>query len=505
MMADETHKPLREVCLSGLETEEVNARVDAFFATTEPAEKLRAWYGSALLADKDADFLLSALERDIAFIDDALTRQLNAILHHPSFLRLEGSWRGVLSLCSHLDGAKRSAVKIINLSWREIERDFEQRPGFDESDLFQKIYSNEFGMPGGQPFGAILCDHELRHRIARDHPHDDISIVAHLAAIGAAAFAPVIMGVAPAFFGLDSFCHAERLRNLPHLMSQAEYRRYERLREEEDCRFLALVLPRVLARKPYFSDGMDGLGFRYREDTFGLAHEHHCWTNGVYAFGEILLRTFNAHGWFTEMVGAARDRSDHGVIVGAPATRNGVEEDGPYLRPGVETEIPPDATSLFVHKGFTVINVCKDTPLLAVNNAVAIKAPTKYGKTAAQANDIISSLLRYILCVARFAHYIKVIIRDNVGRFSTPAECEALLQQWLMNFATGNDDATMELRARYPLREARVEVRERRSAPGHYDCTLHLRPHFQIDHISTTFKLVTQVSMTNRPGLAAGE
>ncbi|WP_162501401.1 type VI secretion system contractile sheath large subunit [Methylobacterium crusticola] len=472
-------------------------RLDHFLAATDPAAALLAWFGDDL-ADLPPGSVRGAIDREIAILDEMLTDQLNAILHHPRFLALEASWRGLAYLCRCVGSAPAVKVKALNASWTEIARDFEHAADVEQSALFDKVYNQEFGMPGGQPFGVLLCDYEVRHRPVPSHPIDDVAALASLAGVAAAAFAPAVLSASPHLLGLDDFADLDRLHGLSQLFRSIEYHRYERLRQQEDTRFLALVLPRILMRPPYDDVSMP---FRYREDRCGLGPEALCWGSAVYAFGEVLVRAFDRHGWFADICGARQDEIDHGLVTGVPAPST--EPDAPEVvqRLGCEVVIPAHVEYDLWQLGLMNLNACKDTPYLVFRSGVSIRATPPAAPSPAVVNARISAMLRYMLCVSRFAHYVKVQVRDRVGSYATAQACESALQQWLHSYSIGNDDAAPEVKARYPLREARVEVREIPGRPGTYACIMHLRPHFQLDQISTTFKLVTDMSLTGRAPL----
>ncbi|TCT02461.1 type VI secretion system contractile sheath large subunit [Aquabacter spiritensis] len=487
--------PLRRIAADIALGRRPDERLTTFLRTKDIAVALRDWFGSDISGLKDSNALLGAIERDIAFLDEMLTVQLNAVLHNRKFQRLEASWRGMAYLCDCAAQAPSVLVRALNISWHEMATDFERALDFDQSHLFQKVYSNEFGMPGGVPFGVLLCDYEVRHRLTPHHPVDDVATLIGLSGVAAAAFAPAILGVSPKLLGIDSFRDLAYVTSLSGLFRSEEYARYNRLRSTADSRFLGLVLPRVLMRAPYSADGMHGLPFRYREDLRGLAHEDHCWGSAVYAFGEVLVRGFQAHGWFADICGTRRDEIDHGLVTRLSAPSAETDAPGLVARFASELAIPKNVEYDLWRLGLITLGVCKDTSYLAFDTSVSVQAVATYQSAIATMNARISSMLRYILCVSRIAHYVKVRIRDRVGAYVTEEACERDLQSWLHGYCLGNDDASAEMKARFPLREATAEVRAIPGRPGSFSCVLHLRPHFQIDQIFTTFKLVTDLSL----------
>ncbi len=468
----------------------------AFVAETDPVRALRAWFGADVANITSGAGLAGVLDRDIALLDELLTDQLNAVLHHPRFQALEGSWRGLAYLVSSAVGARNVLVRVLNLSWQELCADFDRAADFDQSQLFTKIYSDEFGMPGGLPFGVLLCDYEVQHRPTPDHRTDDVAALTGLAGVAAAAFAPAILSASPRLLGIDSFSDLGRLQSISGMSRSPEYIRFERMRAGDDVRFLGLVMPRILMRKPYSQDGVSGVGFRYREDMRGLTEDELCWGSAVYALGEVLIRAFDLHGWFADTCGTDRDEIDYGLVTGVHAPSAETDAPGVVERFGSQLMLSVESEYELWQMGIMTLNVCHGTPYLAFKASPSLQSvPESRLHSIANVNAHMSAMLRYIFCVSRFAHYVKVKIRDKLGAYVNAEACERELQTWLHSYCLGNDDAGADMKARYPLREATVEVRAVASRPGSFACVMHLRPHFQLDQIFTSFKLVTDVAI----------
>lgn len=473
-----------------------SARLDRFLAESDPAAALCDWFGEDL-ANVLPVAIPGCIDRDIALIDRIMTDQLNAILHHTRFQGLEASWRGLAYLCRCAGPAAGVMVKALNISWPDLARDFEHAGDVELSALFNKVYNEEFGMPGGLPFGVLLCDYQVRHQSDASYPVDDIAALSSLASVAAAAFAPAVIGASPHLLAIDSYDELDRLRDIGKLFRGEEYRRYERLRQQVDTRFLALALPRILMRPPY--DGAQ-MPFRYREDRLGLVKADMCWGSAVYAFGEVLVRAFSLHGWFADICGARQDEIDHGLVTGVPAPSTAADGALVVQRHGCEVVVPSHVEHDLWQLGLMNLSTCKDTPYLVFRAGVSIYARPKAiigAPSPAASDERSSSMVRYMLCVSRFAHYVRVQVRDRIGSYSTASACELALQQWLHSYCIDNDDASAEQRARYPLRDARVQVRELPDRPGSFACIMNLRPHFQFDQIAITFKLVTDLSIAN--------
>jgi len=472
--------------------------LDAFLGADGSGDALWLWFGPTLAVMDSLDRLRAALDRDIAAIDALLSEQVNAILHHKRFQALESSWRGAQALVRQSESAESVALRLLNVTWPEICRDQERAIEFDQSHLFNKIYSDEFGMPGGRPFGVLLCDYAVQHRPTKDHPTDDVSGLKGLAQVAAAAFAPAILGAAPELFGLETFHELGLPLDLKSVLRQAEYQRWQRFQETEDSRFLGVALPRVLMREPYGDDPRARHGFRFREESVGgeggMRLEDHCWGNAVYAFGTVLIRSFLQHGWFADIRGAQRDVVGGGLATELVVPNFATDSAGVAQKFAVEVAISDHLERDLDDLGFIPVSRCKDTPYLVFYGNQSVQRVGQYTSGAATANARLSAMLRYMFCIARFAHFLKVMVRDRVGSFGSPEECERDLQRWLHGYCLGNDDASMDQKARYPLREGSILVRPMPGKPGNYQCVIHLRPHFQLDQVFSTFKLVTELA-----------
>jgi len=472
--------------------------VDEFLQAATMRDALRAWIRwSGWRPPPDPTLawnqLRGLLNRGIAELDQRLSAQVDAILHHPDFQRLEGSWRGLRYLVEHVEPGENVKVRVLNVSRRELARDFERAVEFDQSQLFRKVYENEFGMPGGEPFGVLLGDFDFSN-----HP-SDLALLEQIGGVAAAAFAPFVAAASPALFGLDDFSLLERGVDLEKTFAQLDYLKWRALREKEDSRFIGLTLPRVLGRLPYDDDGSRVDGFVFREDVSGPDRRKYLWTSAAYAFGAVLVRSFVQGGWLAHICGVQRDTESNGLVTGLPV--HGFSTDRRGVVPKMSTEViitdqqEPDLTEM----GFIPLCSCKDSEYSAFYTCHSIQKPKVYDDAAATANARISAMLKYILCAARFAHYLKVIARDRIGSFSEAQECESMLDRWLHQYVTSDPQASVEVKARLPLREARVHVAPRPGRPGSYYCTLHLWPHYELDELTATIRLTTEL----RPGQPA--
>ena len=463
------------------------ARIDAFLSAP-PATAIRDWLGEAP-APADAAHLAARLDRAIALIDAALSRSVERIIGHPRFRALEAAWRGVAWLTRGLGSVGMTRLRLLDCRWPELARDLERAPEFDRSVLFQLVYEKEFGTPGGVPFSMILCLHEIRHRPGPGHKTDDITALRHLSAVAAAAFTPMIFNAAPALFGADTHADLDLRQSLAPQLRQLEYARLQSLQRHPDTRFLGLAAPGILIRAPWSRASLKDLGFRYTGRDAPL------WAGAAFAVAHVAIRAFNDHRWPAAITGTVRDEVAGGLVTGLP------EISYPTDRPGVAGKAPLELNFSeaidreMTNAGLITLRGVRGTPWLAIYNLPSLHQPAgNYASEPARANEKLGAMLNYILCVSRFAHYIKVIGRDLVGSFGSPEEIEARLQRWLNGFTSAGDRLSAEMQARYPLQEARIRVRAVPERPGSLECSVALKPHFQIDQAVSEFQLVTVVA-----------
>ena len=476
-----------------------NSQLDAFLAARRPAEALALWYGEAvlfLLAKGKQDGVRAALDRDIAAIDALLARQLDAVLHNPRFQALEASWRGVRYLVEQLAEDDGLLLRILTLPWPELCRDLERANEFDQSSLFAKIYSEEFGMAGGKPYGFLVADYAVCHRPSAKRRTDDVGALRSLAAIAAAAFSPIVIGAAPELLGIESFAELGHLLDVGAIFRDEEYRRWRGLQEMEEARFLGVALPRILLRTPYADQGGRRDGFRYREGRHGMRPTDYLWGNAAYAFAVIVGRAFRQSRWFAQIRGVPPEGAGGGVVEGLPPLPYETDRCQLALRRPLEVEITDSQEKVLGDHGFIALSPCRLSPLLAFLGNQSVQRPGPGAPNASTVNGRLSAMLQYILCVSRFSHYVKVMVRDRIGEFTTAEAMETFLARWLHGHTLGNDDASLEQKARYPLREASVNIREIPGRPGAFSCIIHLRPHFQLDQVASSFRLHTEVMAT---------
>jgi type VI secretion system protein ImpD len=471
-----------------------DAALAAFLAERSWARSLRLWFGEAgpFGSGWSRESILTGLDGAIAAIDSLLSEQVNAILSHVRLRRLEASWRSLASLVGVADSAEQVKIRVIHLTWAELCRDLERAIEFDQSQLFQKVYNEEFGMPGGEPFGLLIGDYEVSHQRSEEHPTDDVTALKALSQVAAAAFAPVILGASPALLGLDGFRDLSPTLDVSTAFRSPDHARWRGFQETDDCRFIGLALPRVLVRLPH-DEGSHHAPFRFDTNGRGADDDGYLWGCASYAFATVVVRAFAASGWFTDIRGARRDRPLGGLVIDLPAPSFATDRPGVALKPSSDICLTERQEKELSDLGFLPLLKAKDTAYSVYYSNQSVQRPQSYESVAATVNARVSAMLQYIICVSRFAHYLKILARDRVGSFATPEECEVFLQRWLLEYCNGNTNASPETLARYPLRQGRVEVRERPGRPGDFACTMHLVPYSQVDQVVSEFKLVTEI------------
>ena len=469
-----------------------------FQAETDPVAALKLWRDESGIRDKIKTVaqLQRLLNRDIARIDRLLNAQVNAIIHHTRFQKLEGSWRGLQYLTNHVEDGANVKIRILNLSWKALTRDMERAMEFDQSQFFRKVYNEEFDTSGGEPYSVLLCDHEVRLRPGPESPTDDLETLKSVMQVAAAAFAPFIAAANPAMFGLESFTELQRPMNLPSMFQQQEYIRWNALRKQEDSRFLGMVMPRMLMREPWPDDGTRADGFRFKEDTSDRQLKGHLFGNAVYGLGAVMIRAFCRSGWLADIRGVRQDHEEGGLLADLPHHHFGTDTRGIASRSSTDAMLTDRQEAELSELGFTALCPCADTGFSAFHSTPSLQSPQVYNEEEATVNARLSSMMHYMLCVGRIAHYVKVLGREKVGSFSEPEDVQQYLNNWLQKYVTYDADASEEIKAQYPLRAAEAEVNEMPGKPGCYYMTINLQPHYQLDDMISAVKLTTEISPT---------
>lgn len=470
-------------------------RLDAFLREKDVVAAVQLWLGQISISPPGEwkRKLIRRLNADVAHLDDLLNAQMNAILHHPAFQKIEAGWRGLKFLVDSVPEGANVKIRVLNATWKEVVRDQERAIEFDQSQLFRKVYSDEFGTPGGEPFGMLVGNYDVCHRPYPDHPTDDMSALSGIAGVAAAAFAPFVCGIDPRFLELESFGNLELPLNLNRTFDQLEYVKWRSFRDSEDSRFVGLALPRVVYRRPYGNTPGVSHGFNFEEDTSAPDRSGYLWGNPAFTFAACAARSFAESNWLADVRGARPDAANGGRVVGLPQIGYG-SGSAESPRSVTDAHLTDIQETELADLGFIPLCHTPGAAEAAFYTTPSAQKPKAFPEAMATANARLSSMLHYILCASRFAHYLKVIIRDEIGAYTTAADVEDRLSKWLMGFVTGNEDASQEQKAKYPLREGKVSVREIEGKPGAYQCSVYLRPHFQLDQLSAGIRLTTQLT-----------
>jgi type VI secretion system ImpC/EvpB family protein len=445
------------------------------------------------------DEVVRLLNRSVGEIDALLSEQIDKILHHPRFQKLESTWRGLDFLVqrAYYEGTERVKIRAFNASWKDLERDFEHAAEFDQSQLFKKVYDEEFGTAGGQPLGTIIADYQIHPFPTREHPHNDLEILEALSGVGAAAFCPIITGAHPSMFGIDEYSDLDHTDNIERGFDQKQFIKWRAFRESEDARYVGLAMPHTLMRLPY-DETSAGKGFCYREDVSGTDRSKYLWGNAAFALGEVLIRSFAQCGWLADIRGVTRNLEDGGLVSGLPVHNFGTDRLGVATKSSTDVVISDTQEAELAHLGFIPLCHCHDTEFSAFYSCPTAQKPKTYDRESATENAAISSMLQYVFPVARFAHYLKVLARDMIGSATDPEDVEYALYDWIKEYISADKDAKPAIKARRPLREAQIKVVGDPGKPGTYLCTFHLWPHYQLDGLSASIRMRTSVGESDQ-------
>jgi type VI secretion system protein ImpC len=423
-------------------------------------------------------------------IDEAISKQLVAVMHSPEFQKLEGTWRGLHHLVMSSETSAQLKLKVLNVSKRDLFKDLDRAVEFDQSQTFKKLYENEFGTPGGEPYGALIGDYEFSN-----HP-EDIDLLSKMSNVAAAAFCPFISAAAPALFGFESFTELSKPRDLEKIFDTIEYTKWKSYRDSEDSRFVVLTAPRVLARLPYGSQTKPVEAFEYEEaplDRAGKAtpmpHDDYCWMNAAYVLGARLTDAFAQYGFCTAIRGA----EGGGKVEGLPAHIFTSDDGDADLKCPTEIGITDRREAELSKLGFLPLCHYKNTDYAVFFGAQSTQKAKTYDRPEATANAAISARLPYLMATSRFAHFLKVIARDKIGSFMEVEDCQAWLERWITNYVSADPKPSPEIKSRYPLREAKIEVREVPGKPGSYNAVAWLRPWLQMEELTTSLRMVARI------------
>jgi type VI secretion system protein ImpC len=435
--------------------------------------------GAPVIA-RDTETLIN--ER-IAQLDETISTQLNAILHHDDFQQLEGTWRGLQYLLNRSDTSPLLKVRVLDATKADLLRDFQRAPGFDRSSLFLKIYEAEYGTFGGAPFGALLGD------FAFGPKPEDIELLSHLSHVAAASHAPLLTGTSAEMLNLDDFTQLDAPTDIAKIFEPATYAKWRAFRQSEDSRYVALTLPRILLRLPYGEDTVPVEAFQFEEQVTGREHGRYLWGNAAWALGAQVTRAFSLYGWCA----CIRGVESGGLVEDLPVHTFQTEDGEIAMKSPTETPITERRERELAEAGFTALVHRKDTAQAAFFAVPSAQKARSYHSDAANANARLSAQVPYIFAVSRFAHYLKVMMRDKIGTYMSRDQAQSFLNNWIQNYVVANDDATQEVKAKRPLKEARVDVEEVPGKPGVLRAVAFLRPHFQLDELTVALRLVAEL------------
>src|SRR5579863_975959 len=434
----------------------------------------------SMTVTKDAETMIN---QRIAQIDHLLSIQVNEILHHESFQKLQASWRGLKYMLDQSETNDKLKIKVLNVSKKELLKDLQRAPEFDQSALFKKVYEEEYGVFGGSPFGALVGDYEFGK-----HP-EDMELIEKISNVAAAAHAPFCSAAAPDLFNLPSFTSLDAPRDLAKIFDTTEYAKWKSFRQSEDSRYVALCLPRTLGRLPYGRDTKPVEAFNYEEHVDGTDHSKYLWMNAAYALASRMTNSFSRYG----MCVAMRGVEGGGLVEGLPVHNFYTDEGDVAMKCPTEVPITDRREKELADLGFVPLVHCKGTDYAAFFSVQSAQKPKLYDTDSANANARLSTQIPYIMAVSRFAHYLKAMMRDKIGSFMSRSDAEIFLNRWITTYVTPDDNASPAMKARCPLREARIDVSEVPGKPGCYRAVAFLRPHFQLEELTVSLRLVADL------------
>ena len=429
---------------------------------------------------KDAEVMINAR---IAQIDHLLSLQINEVLHTPSFQKLEASWRGLHHLATQSETGTMLKIRVMNCSKKDLLKDLQRAPEFDQSALFKKVYEEEYGIFGGAPFGALIGDYEFGK-----HP-EDVELLEKVSNVAAAAHAPFFSAASPDMFNLTSFTELGSPRDMAKIFDTTEYAKWKSFRQSEDSRYVGLCLPRTLGRLPYGRETKPVEEFNFEEHVDGSDHSKYLWSNAAYSLGTRLTNSFSNYG----MCVAVRGVEGGGLVEGLPVHNFYTDKGDLAMKCPTEMPITDRREKELADLGFIPLVHCKNTDYAAFFSVQSGQKPKLYDTDSANANARLATQMPYIMAVSRFAHYLKAMMRDKIGSFMSRDDAETFLNRWIRNYVVPDDTASPETKAKCPLREARIDVSEVPGKPGVYKAVAFLRPHFQLDELTVSLRLVAEL------------
>ncbi len=458
-------------------SQEANAAVQSAVKTLVG----QALENTALVSDNS----IKTIEGIIAELDKKLSEQVNQIIHHPDFQKLEGAWRGLSYLVNNTQTSDTLKIRVLNVSKQDVAKCLKKYKGtaWDQSPLFKKLYEDEYGTAGGEPYGCLIGDYYFNHSAP------DLEILKGMAQIASAAHMPFISAADPSIMNMDSWQELANPRDISKIFSTPEYAAWRSFRESEDSRYIALTMPRVLSRMPYGAKTNPVEEFNFEEDTGAGASDKYNWMNAAYAMGSNINRSFATYGWCANIRGV----ESGGAVEGLPTHTFPTDDGGVAMKCPTEVAITDRREAELSANGFLPLIHWKNTDYAVFLGGQTVNKPKEYDSPDATANAALSARLPYIFATSRFAHYLKCIVRDKIGSFKEREDMQRWLSDWIANYVTSDPNASEEIKAKYPLAEAKVEVDSVEGQPGYYSAKFFLRPHYQLEGLTTSLRLVTKV------------
>jgi type VI secretion system protein ImpC len=471
--------------LSSLLKKEFKPRTDTAEQAVESAVQTLAQQALANTALVKDD-VVQSIEAMISALDAKISKQLDKILHHPDFQQLEGAWRGLHYLVNNTETDETLKIRVLNVSKKDLGKTFSKFKGtaWDQSPLFKQLYEQEFGQLGGHPYGLLVGDYQF------DQSPPDVEIMRGMAQVAAAAHAPFLASPKPSLFQMESWQELANPRDLTKIFQTPEYAAWRSFRQSDDSKYIGLAMPRFLARLPYGANTMPAEGMTYEEESVGGKHEQYVWANAAYAMAANITRSFKQYGWCTSIRGV----ESGGAVANLPSHTFATDDGGVDMKCPTEIAISDRREAELAKNGLMALVHRKNSDFAAFISANSIHQPAEYEDAAASANAALGSRLPYMFATCRFAHYLKCIVRDKVGGFASAASMQQFLQSWILNYVDGDPEGSSEMvKATHPLAGAEVVVTENKSNPGYYSAQFFLRPHYQLEGLNISLRLVSEL------------
>jgi len=439
-----------------------------------------------------SDDAVKTIQAMIAAIDAKLTEQVNEIIHHEQFRSLEGSWRGLNYLINNTETDETLKIRVLNISKKDLGKTLKKYKGvaWDQSPLFKQLYEAEYGTIGGEPFGALVGDFYF------DHSPPDVEILSGMAQIAAAAHAPFFAAAAPKLMNMESWRELSDPRDLTKIFQTADYAPWRSLRESEDSRYIGLTMPRNLARLPYGSKTNPVEEFAFEEDTGNADHNKYCWQNAAFAMAVNINRSFKTYGWCARIRGV----ESGGLVEGLPCHTFPTDDGGVDMKCPTEIAITDRRDAELAKNGLMPLLHRKGTDMAVFIGAQSLQKPTEYDDPDATANANLAARMPYLFSTCRFAHYLKCMVRDKVGSFKERVDMERWLNEWIQQYVEADPGASEDGKARRPLAAAEVVVEEIEGNPGYYSSKFFLRPHYQLEGLTVSLRLVSKLPSAKSGG-----